>query len=84
MWAIHLVGEARQKGVVPSVMRGGLLPGEDAGMGDTGPMKLQLEVANGDQEPLTGLVRTPDGRAHEFSGWSELFAVLATLLAPSR
>ena len=53
-------------------------------MGDTGPMKLQLEVVNGDQEPLTGLVRTPDGRAHEFSGWSELFAVLATLLAPSR
>ena len=53
-------------------------------MGDTGPMKLQLEVANGDQEPLTGLVRAPDGRALEFSGWSELFAVLQTLLAPSR
>jgi hypothetical protein len=53
-------------------------------MGDTGPMKLQLEVVNADQEPLTGLVRTPDGRAHEFSGWSELFAVLQTLLAPSR
>ena len=32
-------------------------------MGDTGPMKLQLEVV---------------------SGWSELFAVLQTLLAPSR
>ena len=53
-------------------------------MGDTGPMKLQLEVVNGDQEPLTGLVRAPDGRAHEFSGWSELFAVLQTLLAGRR
>jgi hypothetical protein len=51
-------------------------------MGDTSPIVLQLEVVEADQEPLTGLVRTPDGRAHEFSGWSELFAVLQTLLAP--
>ena len=65
-------------------MRGGLVPGEDSGMGDTSPIVLQLEVVKGDQEPLTGLVRTPDGRAREFSGWSELFAVLQTLLAPSR
>jgi hypothetical protein len=65
-------------------MRGGLVPGEDAGMGDTSPIVLQLEVVKGDQEPLTGLVRTPDGRAREFSGWSELFAVLQTLLAPSQ
>ena len=53
-------------------------------MGDSGPVVLQLEVLRADQEPMSGVVRASDGRAHEFSGWSELFAALATLLAPSR
>ena len=45
-------------------------------MEDGGAIVLRLEVANGG-EPVTGVVRAPDGTAHEFSGWSELFAVLA-------
>jgi len=52
-------------------------------MGDSGPVVLQLEVLRADQEPMSGVVRAPDGRPHEFSGWSELFAVLRTLLVPS-
>jgi hypothetical protein len=40
---------------------------------------LTLEVFGG-QEPVTGKVSAPDGTEHAFSGWSELFAVLATLL----
>jgi hypothetical protein len=49
-------------------------------MGDDGAVVLRLEVVPG-REPVTGLVCTPDGTEHEFSGWSELFAVLATVLA---
>jgi hypothetical protein len=60
------------------------IPAKMRGMGDTSPIVLQLEVVESDQEPLTGRVRTPDGQAREFSGWSELFAVLQTLLAPNR
>jgi hypothetical protein len=53
-------------------------------MADSGPMVLRLEVRLADQEPMSGVVRAPDGREHEFSGWSELFAALATMLAPSQ
>ena len=47
-------------------------------------MVLRLEVDSGDHGPLTGAVCVPDGPEHEFSGWSELFAVLQTLLAGRR
>jgi hypothetical protein len=53
-------------------------------MDDGGRIVLRLEVDRGDQEPLTGEVCVADGAEHEFSGWSELFAVLQTLLAPGR
>lgn len=53
-------------------------------MADTGPIVLRLEVLRGDQEPMSGVVCASDGRAHEFSGWSELFAALQTLLAQNR
>jgi hypothetical protein len=53
-------------------------------MDDGGRIVLRLEVDRGDQEPLTGAVCVADGAEHEFSGWSELFAVLQTLLAPGR
>jgi len=53
-------------------------------MGDSGRTVLRLEVDSGDHEPLTGAVCVPDGPEHEFSGWSELFAVLQTLLAGRR
>jgi len=49
-------------------------------MADGGAFVLRLEIA-GDREPVTGLVRAPDGGAQEFSGWSELFAVLEKVLA---
>lgn len=49
-------------------------------MADSGPIVLRLEVLTGGKETMSGLVRAPDGRALEFSGWSELFAVLQTLL----
>ena len=52
-------------------------------MTDSGPIVLRLEVFMGDQEPMSGVVRAADGRVREFSGWSELFAALATLLARS-
>jgi hypothetical protein len=53
-------------------------------MDDGGRIVLRLEVDRGDHEPLTGAVCVPGGSEHEFSGWSELFAVLQTLLAGCR
>jgi hypothetical protein len=53
-------------------------------MDDGDRILLRLEVDSGDQEALTGAVCVPGGPEHEFSGWSELFAVLQTLLAGSR
>jgi hypothetical protein len=55
----------------------------DAVMGDRGDTGnetlLTIAVARG-QEPVTGTVCAPDGTEYPFSGWSELFAVLVTLL----
>jgi hypothetical protein len=62
-------------------MPGHSLAGDHAGMGDGDTVVLRLEVVSG-QEPVSGLVRVAD-EAFEFSGWSELFAVLQTLLAGS-
>ena len=53
-------------------------------MDDGGRIVLQLEVDSGDHEPLTGAVCVPGGCEQEFSGWSELFAVLQTLLGGHR
>ena len=55
-------------------------------MEDCAALVLRLEVASSG-EPVTGVVRAPDGTPHEFTGWSELFAVLAKVLpgqAPRR
>lgn len=51
-------------------------------MDSTGQVVLRLEVISGGGQPISGLVRDGDGRAHAFSGWSEMFAVLQTLTAP--
>jgi hypothetical protein len=53
-------------------------------MGNGGRIVLRLEVDSGDHEPLAGAVCVPGGSEHEFSGWSELFAVLQTLLTGCR
>jgi hypothetical protein len=60
-------------------MRSCAAAAQDWRMGDRGAVVLTLEVFGG-QEPVTGKVSAPDGTEHAFSGWSELFAVLATLL----
>jgi hypothetical protein len=49
-------------------------------MGDGDTVVVRLEVVRG-REPVTGLVRALDA-VYEFSGWSELFAVLQGLLEP--
>jgi hypothetical protein len=46
-------------------------------------VELRLEVVPL-QEPVTGVVHAPDGAEHEFSGWSELFGVLQSLLMDGR
>jgi hypothetical protein len=53
-------------------------------MDDGSRIVLRLEADSGDHEPLTGAVCVPGGSEHEFSGWSELFAVLHTLVAGRR
>ena len=55
--------------------------GQHAGMGDGDTVIVRLEVVSG-QEPVTGLVHARGG-VHEFSGWSELFAVLQMVLEPN-
>ena len=55
-------------------------------MEDGGAFVLRLEVTS-DREPVAALVRSPDDVPHEFTGWSELFAVLVKVLqvqAPPR
>ena len=60
------------------------VPCQHAVMDEGGRIVLRLEVDSGDHEPLTGAVCVPGGSEHEFSGWSELFAVLQTVLAGRR
>ncbi len=48
-------------------------------MDSTGRVVLRLEVIRSGGQPISGLVWDGDGRAHAFSGWSEMFAVLQTL-----
>jgi hypothetical protein len=48
-------------------------------MDSTRRVALELDLMTSDQQPIAGLVRTGDGHAHAFSGWSEMFAVLQRL-----
>jgi hypothetical protein len=48
-------------------------------MDSTRRVVLELDLMTSDRQPIAGLVRTGDGRAHAFSGWSEMFAVLQRL-----
>ncbi|HEX9515541.1 MAG TPA: hypothetical protein VF940_05120 [Streptosporangiaceae bacterium] len=50
-------------------------------MESTRRVVLELDVMTSDRQPIAGLVRTRDGLAHAFSGWSEMFAVLERLTA---
>ena len=52
-------------------------------MDSTRRVVLELDVMTSDRQPIAGLVRTGDGLAHAFSGWSEMFAVLQTLTSSS-
>jgi hypothetical protein len=51
-------------------------------MDSTGRVVLRLEVISSGGQPISGQVWDGDGRAHAFSGWSEMFAVLQTLTSP--
>jgi hypothetical protein len=48
-------------------------------MDSTRRVVLELDLMTRDRQPIAGLVRTGDGLAHAFSGWSEMFAVLQRL-----
>jgi hypothetical protein len=48
-------------------------------MDSTGRIVLRLEVITCRGEPISGLVWGCDGARHEFSGWSEMFAILQRL-----
>jgi hypothetical protein len=48
-------------------------------MESTGRIVLRLEVITRRGEPISGLVWDCDGAGHEFSGWSEMFAILQRL-----
>jgi hypothetical protein len=48
-------------------------------MESNGRIVLRLEVITCRGEPISGLVRGCDGVGHEFSGWSEMFAILQRL-----
>jgi hypothetical protein len=51
-------------------------------MDSTGRIVLRLEVITCRGEPISGLVWGRDGVGHEFSGWSEMFAILQRLTSP--
>jgi hypothetical protein len=51
-------------------------------MDSAGRVVLRLEVISSGGQPISGLVWDGEGRAHVFSGWSEMFAVLQTLTSP--
>ena len=48
-------------------------------MDSNGRIVLRLEVITCRGEPISGLVRGCNGVGHEFSGWSEMFAILQRL-----
>jgi hypothetical protein len=48
-------------------------------MESTRRVVLELDLMTSERQPIAGLVRTRDGLAHAFSGWSEMFAVLQRL-----
>jgi hypothetical protein len=50
------------------------------GMTSARHLVVEIEVSDGDQEPIHGLARAPGLSPRSFSGWSELFAVLQTLV----
>ena len=56
-------------------------PADDRAVEEPRRVVLRLEVTIGDQMPISGVVRTQDGRAQAFSGWSEMFAALQVLTA---
>jgi hypothetical protein len=51
-------------------------------MDNTGRIVLRLEVITHRGEPISGLVWDCAGVGHEFSGWSEMFAILQGLTSP--
>jgi hypothetical protein len=51
-------------------------------MDSTGRIVLRLEVITCRGEPISGRVWDCDGVGHEFSGWSEMFAILQRLTSP--
>ena len=53
---------------------------DDPCMDNADRIVLRLEVIKSGGQPISGLVRDSDGLAHAFSGWSEMFAVLPTLI----
>jgi hypothetical protein len=62
-------------------MPGPVSGGQHAAMGDGDTVIVRLEVVSG-LEPVTGRVHARDA-VLEFSGWSELFAVLQGVLEPN-
>jgi hypothetical protein len=59
----------------------GRRPADDRAVDEPRRVVLRLEVTIGDQMPISGVVRTQDGRVQAFSGWSEMFAALQVLTA---
>ena len=51
-------------------------------MDSTRRIVLRLEVITCRGEPISGLVWGCNGVGHEFSGWSEMFAILQRLTSP--
>jgi hypothetical protein len=44
---------------------------------------VELELIVGEQQSIEGWARAPDLPPHKFSGWSEMFAMLQTLVSGS-
>jgi hypothetical protein len=44
---------------------------------------VELELIVGEQQPIEGWARAPGLPPHRFSGWSEMFAMLQTLVSGS-
>jgi hypothetical protein len=44
---------------------------------------VELELIVGEQQPIEGWARAPGFQPQRFSGWSEMFAMLQTLVSGS-
>lgn len=68
---------------MPTVMRLAAAPADDRSMTGFQRLVVQLELVISEQQPIEGWAQAHGLPPRRFSGWSEMFATLQTLVSGS-